>query len=237
MAKPPRLGKCVHCLTDAVERNWDHVFPSSWYPDSTPPNTEKWKVPSCLPCNEKYGRLESDFLSRVGLCLDPNHPASQGIVQATLRSMNAQAGRDEHDSSRRRERARRLLSEGLKEGQFPENSMFPGMAPRAAIPNEERVGLPIPVEYFTLIAVKVVRGLFFVEEQRFIEPPYTIDHYVYDEEEARPFEAALAKFGAIYAREPGLIVHRAVAVDDGLSSLFKITFWKQLTTYATVTRE
>ena len=92
--------------------------------------------------------------------------------------------------------------------------MFPGMAPRAAIPNEERVGLPIPVEYFTLIAVKVVRGLFFVEEQRFIEPPYTIDHYVYDEEEARRSKRLLAKFGAIYAREPGLIVHRAVAVDD-----------------------
>src|SRR5947208_16017660 len=36
------LGKCVHCLKDVAERNSDHVFPASWYPDSTPPNLEKW---------------------------------------------------------------------------------------------------------------------------------------------------------------------------------------------------
>jgi hypothetical protein len=237
MAKPPGSGKCVHCLKDAVERNWDHVFPLSWYPDSTPPNIEKWKIPSCVPCNSEYGRIESDFLSRVGLCLDPNNIASRGIVQSTLRSMDARAGRDARDSQRRMEKARRLWSETLQEGQFPQNSVYPRIASRTAIPTDERVGMPIPVEYFTLMTVKVVRGIFFVEEQRFIEPPYAIEHYAFDEEEARPFEETLAKFGAIYAREPGLIVHRAVAVDDGLSALMKITFWKQLTMYATVTRE
>jgi hypothetical protein len=32
-----------------AERDWDHVFPISWYPDTTPPDLEKWKIPSCLP--------------------------------------------------------------------------------------------------------------------------------------------------------------------------------------------
>ena len=125
--------------------------------------------------------------------------------------MNARAGRDARDSNRRMEKARRLWSETLQEGQFPQNSIYPGIAPRTAVPSDERVGMPIPVEYFTLMTVKIVRGIFFVEEQRLIEPPYTIDHYVFDEEEARPFEETLAEFGAIFAREPGLVVHRAVA--------------------------
>jgi hypothetical protein len=36
MAKKPENGKCVHCLMDPVERNWDHMFPKSWYPVGFP---------------------------------------------------------------------------------------------------------------------------------------------------------------------------------------------------------
>ena len=51
------------------------------------------------------------------------------------------------------------------------------------------------------------------------------------------FQKLLDEFGTIYGREPGLVVQRAVTIDDELSSLFKITFWGQLSMYATVTRE
>lgn len=80
-------GKCVHCLKEVEERNSDHVFPESWYPASTPPDVEKWQIPSCIPCNSDYGKLEQDFLIKVGLCLDPHHPASASIVQKALRSV------------------------------------------------------------------------------------------------------------------------------------------------------
>ena len=65
MAKRPADGKCVHCLADPVRRNWDHVFPESWYPDALPENIEKWQIPSCTPCNSTYGRIEDDFRSRI----------------------------------------------------------------------------------------------------------------------------------------------------------------------------
>ena len=35
---------------------------------------------------------------------------------------------------------------------------------------------------------------------------------------------------AVYAREPGIVVRRAVAAEDGVSSLFAIEFWKQFKT-------
>jgi hypothetical protein len=49
--KTKHQGKCVHCLQDPVELTWDHVLPVSWYPTTTPPNLEKWQIPSCWPCN------------------------------------------------------------------------------------------------------------------------------------------------------------------------------------------
>src|SRR5437899_2162775 len=101
MAKKLGPGKCVHCLKDVEERNFDHVFPESWYPDSTPPNLEKWQIPSCIPCNRDYGKLEQDFLLKVGLCLDPFDPASASIVQKSLRSLKPAAARTARDARHR----------------------------------------------------------------------------------------------------------------------------------------
>jgi hypothetical protein len=102
---------------------------------------------------------------------------------------------------------------------------------------EDRMGMPIPADYFGLIAAKVVRGIFYIGEEKFIEPPYVIDFLIPPDEVAAQFEAWLTQHGIIYAREPGLVVHRAVTPEDGLTSVFKITFWEQLSMYATVTRE
>jgi hypothetical protein len=101
MAKKLGPGKCVHCLKDVEERNSDHVFPASWYPDSTPPDLEKWQIPSCIPCNSGYGKLENDFLIKVGLCLDPNDLASKSIVETSLRALTAAAGRNPRDAQHR----------------------------------------------------------------------------------------------------------------------------------------
>jgi hypothetical protein len=239
LAKRPPPGKCVHCLKDPVERDWDHVFPESWYPASTPPNTEKWKIPSCIPCNEKYGKLESDFRDRMGLCLDPRNPASESVVLEALRSMDVKAGRDPRDAQRRLQRAKKILSQLLTSASIPQDSVFPGMKLHEHVPDEDRVGMPIPADYFGRIAAKIVRGIFYIEDRKFIEPPYVIDFhtFVLNNEVTAQFEAWLAQHGIIYAREPGLVVHRAVTPDDALTSLFKITFWEQLSMYATVTRE
>jgi hypothetical protein len=88
MAKRPKPGKCVHCLKDPVERNWDHVFPKSWYPDTSAQNTFKWQIPSCISCNSALGVIEEEFLKRVALWLDPEAPASSSVVKKALRAMN-----------------------------------------------------------------------------------------------------------------------------------------------------
>ena len=77
MAKRPEPGKCIHCLVEFEKLNWDHVFPESWYPDTTPNDLYKWKIPSCIKCNDDYGRIEKDLMIRIGLCLNPGNPSSK----------------------------------------------------------------------------------------------------------------------------------------------------------------
>ena len=153
MAKKFGPGKCVHCLKDVEERNSDHVFPESWYPDSTPPNLEKWQIPSCIPCNTDYGKLEQGFLLKVGLCLDPFDLASASIVQKSLRSLNPAAGRDARDAQHRQAKRHKIIAEALQGDQIPDYGTFPGLGDRWEIPGE-RMAVLIPKESFERITKK-----------------------------------------------------------------------------------
>jgi hypothetical protein len=235
MAKGPRPGKCVHCLSDPVERNWDHVFPKSWYPEVTAKDLAKWQVPSCIPCNTKYGKIESDFLSRVGLALEPEHPASRSVVQTAMRSMRPAAGRDERDKMLRHARGKKILAETLQGAKIPKGATIPGMGERWGRPVQEQVAVLLPAQSLWLMTEKIVRGIFHVQDGVFIEPPYKIDFYLLPDDAAAEWSVILDKFGTVYSRPPGLVVRRAIEAEDQRSSLFEILFWQQFKTYATVT--
>ena len=87
MAKRPKGdGRCIHCRTPLTNPTKDHVFPSSWYPDSTPANVQRWTAPSCKPCNKKFGVMEEDLLIRLSLCVDPRKQAALGVSKNALRA-------------------------------------------------------------------------------------------------------------------------------------------------------
>jgi hypothetical protein len=109
------------------------------------------------------------------------------------------------------------------------------MGERWGRPIEEQAAVLLPARSLRLMTEKIVRGIFYVEDGIFIEPPFTIDFFVLDEHGAKEMVDALDKFGTVYAREPGLMVRRAVVPADNRSSLFEILFWKQFKTYASVT--
>ena len=230
-------GRCVHCLKEVEERNSDHVFPESWYPDSTPPDLEKWQIPSCIPCNSDYGKLEQDFLIKVGLCLDPYDAASASIVQKALRSLKPAAARNPRDAQHRLGRRKQILAQALQGHQIPDHGVFPGLGDRWPEKPGGRTAVLVPKKSFEQITEKIVRGIFFVEDGIFIEPPYAIEFFAFPEEGNTYWTDALDRWGKVYAREPGVIVRRAVAHDDGMSSLFEIIFWKQFKTYASVSKE
>ena len=82
-----------------------------------------------------------------------------------------------------------------------------------------------------------MRGIFYIEDRKFIEPPHKITFLALAEANANIIESLLDNFGSVYAREPGIVVRRAVTPEDGVSSLFAIQFWKQFKTYALIIAE
>src|SRR5262249_8297983 len=138
----------------------------------------KWQIPTCIDCNKKYGKLESDFLIRIGPCLDPHDPASADIVKKALRALNPQVARDLHDRKLRAARREKMRSQIRIGDAIPRQSIIPGMEDRWGTPPAQQVGIPIPKESMQLLTEKIVRGIFYVEDGLFIEPPFKIEMWV-----------------------------------------------------------
>jgi hypothetical protein len=229
MAK--KLGKCVHCLRDNVELTDDHMFPKSWYPHATPDNLEKWKIPSCLECNQSYGKLENDLIGRVALTLDAAHPASKGLAEKALRAINPAAAKNEGDAAARDARAKKLLGEMFKGEHIKDKNLVPGLGERWGRPVEQQLAITIPDDSFPRITEKIVRGLAYREDSDFIEAPQEIKCYLAKDEGLEGVKGLLDAQGKEFKREPGLVIRRA-QLDGG--DLYEITFWGQFKTYATV---
>lgn len=231
MAKKNKAGPgpCIHCLAHCKERTWDHVFPVSWYPDTTPDNLERWKFPSCEPCNAAYGLLEQDLLLRAGLSLDPTTIEASGITALALRAMDPAHAKNDVDQRAREARRRQILGETFLVGPEHARAILPGFGPHPGPP----IGIGVPAKSLERLVEKVARGLTYLRAQRLITPQYRITMFV-DPRQGAGFEQALAQWGQRYERGPGLIVKHAIAHDDNSASIFSVTLWGALQLWGTV---
>ena len=213
MAKKPGNGRCVHCLKEGVERNWDHVFPQSSFPDTTAADMEKWQIPSCVACNDRYGRLERDLIGRLGLALDASNPASAGLAEKALRAINPDAAKSEGDAAARDARAKKILREIYKGEELKGKNVMPGLGERWDRPLEKQLGISIPEESLPAMNDKIVRGITFREDDAFIEPDQKIDFFLVKDEDVKDVKEMLDRAGKEFKREPGLVVRRARSAD------------------------
>jgi hypothetical protein len=234
MPKRPPSGRCVHCLDTFEELTWDHVFPLGWYPDGTPENLEKWKIPSCLPCNHLHSKNEGELLVRMGLCVDPEDPLAAGIAEKAMRATRASEGRDERDAQRRAALRKKILASVIEGEKIPHQATYPGFGPYRDQPIEEQVAVPIKAKSIRMLAEKVVRGLIYIADGRFVEAPYEFNQFVLNEEGAAPIKTALDRFGQTYERGPGIRVRRASPVEDPKSAFYEVEIWGKLKMYASV---
>lgn len=215
-------------------RTWDHVFPKAWYPDTTAPDIFKWQVPSCLPCNNEYGRLEQDLLLRLGLCIDPKAAETSGIVPKVLRSLDPRFAKNEKDRRARQAKRDDIVGKSMIGHRIPKTGIYPGLEERWGRPPEQQRAITIKAKNVHRLVEKIVRGIFYLEDNRFLEPPYVVSFYAIHDRDAAPFVTLLQQYGSIYAHEPGIVVRRAVAVEDKTSSVFSIDIWSTFKMFATV---
>jgi hypothetical protein len=232
----PKSGKCVHCLKTFEQLTRDHVFPKAWYPDTTKLDEYKWQVPSCRDCNKKYGDLENDLLTRLSICLEPSDPACAGIFEKGMRAIDPEYAENEKDKKFRQAKREKILRELSVGGAIPQKYFYPNFGLHADLSVQDQASILISADSVKRLAEKIVRGIFYIEDHLFIEPPYNIESFVLSEKDAQPIMEATKKFGSVYAREPGITVYRAVIPEDQTSSLFVIEIWKRLKVYAIVSR-
>jgi hypothetical protein len=211
------------------------VFPKSWYPDNATPDLWKWSIPACHPCNSEYGALESDLLVRFGLSSDPRILESSGLLEKARRAINPATATNDNEARAREELRRKLSAELLPGKAIPPESIYPGFGERWGREEVEQFGILIPKGSLEKLATKIVKGIFYIEDRRFIEPPYFITFYALRE---IPIELSelLANHGEVFAHEPGIRVTRAVASQDRTTSFFEIEIWATFKLHASVFR-
>lgn len=234
MAKHPPAGRCVHCLKYHKQLTWDHIFPESWYSETTPQHIEKWKVPSCAYCNNAHGKNEADLLIRLAMCLDPDSLSSKGIIEKALRAVNPEAGRNDRDSNARKLKLMCLIQQSFSGPNIPYQAIYLGFGPQEQFIESEQVAIKIRANGLKMLTEKIVRGITYLEESQFIENSYKIETPVVDEFGAREFQNLLDRYGKTYERPPGLKIRRAVIPEDKLSGVFEIKIWERLNLYAIV---
>ncbi len=232
--KKARYGRCVHCLRHTSQSTNDHVFPESWYPSTARRDLPKWQIPTCGRCNSRYGRLEEELLLLLGLCIDPHLAETAGIVPRVLRSINPVHARNLRDAQLRLARQEKLRRRVVQGTDIPTKAIFPGLGERWSRPADKQVAVTVPAKSFRRLTEKIVRGIYYLHDGQFIEPPFAIEHYVLTDTGAAPLTDLLRDYGQDFAHEPGLLVRRAVAVEDATSGVFSIEIWKTFKLYAVV---
>ena len=167
----------MHSLPEfLVNPTKDHVFPSSWYPDTTPKGLERWTAPSCGRCNGEFGRLEKDLLVFFACCMDPTKPAAKGLYQRVRRTMGiGVSGLSDEEMLHRAAKRRKLLNEAQPYSPDMLPHIIPGLGPHPEAPVSLQRQLTIEVESVHAVIRKIIRGCeYWLAGGRIIEPPYEI---------------------------------------------------------------
>jgi len=234
MAKKPGPGQCIHCLRESEERNWDHVIPESWYPGSTPANLERWKIPSCPPCNSAYGRLEQELLLRLGLCIDRKTVVASGISEGVARALDPKYAKNDRDRRSRIAKRAEILEEMKRASELSDEGYFPNFGPPPGVSGTRLPRLLISRDSLVKLGEKLIRGITYVDAQQVISPSYKIQVSFPHEETVADVTRLIRRHGTTEYRGPGVLVERARLPGDKLQALFKITIWGRVRIYGSV---
>ena len=224
---------CLYCLNEHSKLTRDHVFARSWYPDSTPPNIEKWEVPSCDACNNRFSQLEDDVRRWLAMCLDRSQPAAAGIVEKAFRSIDPNSGRSQTDGEIRHRKKIKLFQELHELDKMPSQGVLSSF--RNNWEEGSRMAILIPAEELDELVKKWVRGMHYITVDRMLPLNALIEVLHLQENAAREAFKNVIPYATRYDGGPGIQVIRATAEEPGEAvSWYAIELWQQFKVYAYV---
>lgn len=223
---------CIYCgVIGACEA--EHVFPKSWYPDTTPRGVQRLTVPACRGCNKRWQVLEDTFAQDMLMGISPFAPEVAGVHARLTRGWQAATGKTPKERRIRAGNALRIL----RTMQWVEPG--PGQ-PTAVL--RTRGGLlvrfsparRIEPQLRQALAEKLVRGLHYHEtgeilrEVRVHRTFLVLDEWVEDVELVDVWQA-LRQLPINDSLGPGFWYRRHV---EGERSLWAFRIWGQITMVA-----
>jgi hypothetical protein len=212
----------------------DHVFPTSWYPDSTPANVQRWTAPSCRHCNKESGEREQELFIRLALCIDPRKREASGISTKLARTFGKGEGISEEARKKREVFRDRILSDAQPYSAESTPHLIPGLGPHAGFPVEKLLQISISANLVYEVAKKIVRGCeFWLNNGRIIDPPHELSVFLAPSQEI-PDVLALFEQTPTTHLGPGFRIRRAAVADDPLSALYEVVIWDSLKIYYSI---
>jgi hypothetical protein len=233
VTKRPSPGICTYCLRSSDCLTWDHVLPLAWYPESTPDDIEKWKIPACRDCNEKLGRIEEDLLLKLGLCLEPNFISSLGISHKSLRAVSPHYARNERDRRIREGKRKKLLEEAMHFDKIPEEGFLPHFGPLPWLKYHGYHAFLISEGNLRQYAEKLIRGMSMILDGILLDDGYQFDLHVIRESGDREILESFEGRSKVYHRGLGFIVRRMTR-EDCKAWIYAFEIWERLKFYAVV---
>lgn len=216
---------------------WDHVFPESWYTDTTPADLEKWEVPACEPCNKGYGRVEERLLSHFALCLDPNSLLAGGIPQKMLRATDVKAARDKRDARHRAGKFEKIHSGVYRVAEIPKEGILPGFGPQPNLEYQEYFGVLTSQDDLRAIILKFVRGFAFNKLERlYLDRNLEIHCYPFEGDGEVQLNNMLEQRGTRYEWGKGIMASRVIDPRDPTESVARVELWGRWRFYLIVRR-
>lgn len=170
---------------------------------------------------------------KFAFCLDPNGPACAGIIEKGRRAVDPRCAKTNKDKKAREALRIKYQKEMVTGKNLPTTGIYPNFGLYENVPIREQSGIKIRKKHLQCLAEKIVRGIFYIESSIYIEPCYQIRFFVLEDHEAQVILNRAKTHFKEYAREPGIVVKRAI-VNNDLTSVFSIEIWKRLNMYVVV---
>lgn len=138
------------------------------------------------------------------------------------------------DGEHRLKRRHKVMRGLISPDSIPGESIFPNFGRHEGFPAEDQPGVPITHSDLVMLGEKIVRGITYVVDGRFIEKDHKVEVFFIRDDAAVHIVAQLQQHGTVYEREPGIKVTRVVPHDMPTSALFSIEIWGRLRIYAAV---
>lgn len=237
MSKKFTNQNCIYCLDYFEKLTKDHVFPRSWYPDSTPQNMEKWVVPACFECNNRLGEIEDEAYKKLAICTENSDIAASGVSEKVVRLYDPRSAKNEKDRKRKEANIKKILADLIYTDKMPKG-LLKNFGPFNNNPDKSILVRISTAKLLDPITEKIVRGLEFKLMSKLINTDRSIKIiHLPDSAKAISLELTqlnniLEKSGVKTSRGPGFIVRYAKDIYG--SMLYYITVWGKWEIWAAV---